>query len=181
MGVLNFNMLVYKCIVSDSEFLTDATDAEEMWGGSFLKCAGRYITIGAEEDIDIGGNASAEAGEDDGGVDDNSTQVIDLVHNFNLQPMEYTKKQYMSYIKPFLKTCVMHMKANDRADEVASFKENVQSAIKEITAEWDEYCCYVNEDYDCEGTTVLVRYVMEGDNCVPYFFYLKGGLKEQKC
>merc|ERR1711998_600022 len=129
--------------------------------------------------IDTGGNASAE--EETEGTDDNSQQVVDIINNFNLQPMEYSKKQYMSYIKPFLKKCVMYLKENDRADEVDSFKTNVQEAIKEITSEWDEYCCYVDESFECEGTTVLCRYVMEGDNCVPYFYYLKNGMKEQKC
>merc|ERR1712070_46122 len=161
MGPRKYNMLVYNCIVSGSELLSDAHEAEELWGGTFLKVKGTYITIGGEEDIDIGGNASAE--EEAEGTDDNSQQVIDIINNFSLQPMEYSKKQYMSYIKPFLKKCVMYLKENDRADEV------------------DEYCCYVDKSYECEGTTVLCRYIMEGDNCVPYFYYLKNGMKEQKC
>merc|ERR1711998_202411 len=165
MGPRKYNMLVYNCIVSGSELLSDAHDAEELWGGTWLKVKGTYVTIGGEEDIDIGGNASAE--EEAEGTDDNSAQVVDIINNFSLQPMEYSKKQYMSYIKPFLKKCVMYMKENDRADEVDEFKANVQTAIKEITAE-------------CEGTTVLCRYIMEGDNCVPYFYYLKNGMKEQK-
>merc|ERR1711998_46424 len=131
MGPRKYNMLVYNCIVSGSEMLSDAHEAEEMWGGTWLKVKGTYITIGGEEDIDIGGNASAE--EEAEGTDDNSAQVVDIINNFSLQPMEYSKKQYMSYIKPFLKKCVMYMKENDRADEVDEFKANVQTAIKEIT------------------------------------------------
>merc|ERR1712031_139394 len=161
MGPRKYNMLVYNCIVSGSEMLSDAHEAEELWGGTWLKVKGTYITVGGEEDIDIGGNASAE--EEAEGTDDNSQQVVDIIHNFNLQPMEYSKKQ------------------NDRAGEVDDFKSNVQEAIKEIASEWDEYCCYVDESFECEGTTVLCRYIMEGDNCVPYFYYLKNGMKEQKC
>merc|ERR1712057_44438 len=99
-------MLVYKCIVTGSEFLTDAQDAEECWDGTFLKVEGKYITVGEEEEIDIGGNASAEGADADEGVDSNTQQVIDLVHNFRLEPVEYTKKEYLAYCKDFLKKCV---------------------------------------------------------------------------
>merc|ERR1711959_636709 len=77
------NMKVYKCIVNDSEFITDAQteDGEMLWGGTWCKVAGKYITIG-EEDIDIGANASADGADADEGVDENAQQVIDIVHSF---------------------------------------------------------------------------------------------------
>merc|ERR1711918_337505 len=96
------------------------------------------------------------------------------------EPMEYTKKEYMAYLKVFMKKCVKHMKENDKADEVPEFKTNIQEAIKAITSEWDEYCCYVNEDFDCEGSTVLCRYVMKDDQAVPTFYYLKKGFTQVK-
>merc|ERR1712195_266751 len=74
---------------------------------------------------------------------------------------------------------VKHMKENGKGDDVADFKSNIQGAIKAITAEWNEYCCYVNEDFDCEGSTVLCRY--EGaDGATPHFYYLMAGFTETK-
>merc|ERR1711959_219895 len=180
MGGSEGNMKVYKCIVTDSEFITDAQteDGEFLWGNTFCKVAGKYITIG-EEDIDIGANASAEGADADEGVDDNAEQVIDIVHSFRYQEMEYSKKEYMSYIKGFLKKCVKNMKENGKEDEVPDFKANVQEAIKEITSNWNDYCCYVDENFDCEGSTVLCKYEGE-DGATPHFYFLMAGFKEVK-
>merc|ERR1739843_54462 len=173
MGVHRSNMIVYKCIVNESEFITDAqTESDDggvemLWGGTVCKVPAKYIEVG-EEDIDIGGNDSAEGADEDAGVDDSKQQVIDLVHNFRYQSMEYSKKEYMTYMKAFCKKCVMYKKEHDMADQVPAFKENVQEALKAITSEWNEYCCYVNEDYDCEGSTVLCRYDANGK---PFFYY----------
>merc|ERR1711985_168818 len=90
MGVHRSNMIVYKCIVNESEFITDAqTESDEggvemLWGGTVCKVPAKYIEVG-EEDIDIGGNDSAEGADEDAGVDDSKQQVIDLVHNFRYQ------------------------------------------------------------------------------------------------
>merc|ERR1711977_6799 len=163
MGVHRSNMIVYKCIVNESEFITDAqTESDDggvemLWGGTVCKVPAKYIEVG-EEDIDIGGNDSAEGADEDAGVDDNKQQVIDLVHNFRYQPMEYSKKEYMTYMKAFC-------------------KKNVQEALKAITSEWNEYCCYVNEDYDCEGSTVLCRYDGDGK---PFFYYFMDGFTATK-
>merc|ERR1711937_143177 len=160
MGETSSNMIVYKCIVNESEFVTDAQteaeDVETLFGGCVKKIPARYIEVG-EEDIDIGANASAEGGDEDEGVDD--------------------KKEYMTYMKGFCKKIVQYKKANGLEDEVASFKENVQEALKAITAEWDEYCCYVNEDYDCEGSTVLCRYDADAN---PFFYYFMDGFTATK-
>ena len=110
-----------------------------LWGGTVCKVPAKYIEVG-EEDIDIGGNDSAEGGDEDAGVDDSKQQVIDLVHNFRYQSMEYSKKEYMTYMKAFCKKCVMYKKEHDMADQVPAFKENVQEALKAITSEWNEYC-----------------------------------------
>merc|ERR1712022_72939 len=141
MGETISNMIVYKCIVNESEFVTDAQaeadDVETLFGGCVKKVPARYIEVG-EEDIDIGANASAEGGDDDDGVDDNKEKVLDLVYNFRYQEMEYKKKWPLVEMYGSCKKIVQYKKANGLEDEVASFKENVQEALKAITAEWDE-------------------------------------------
>merc|ERR1711865_717093 len=106
-----------------------------------------------------GANASAEEEADTGSAE--TEKVIDKVDAAKLEPMEYA------------------MKENGKGDDVADFKSNIQGAIKAITSEWNEYCCYVNEDFDCEGSTVLCRY--EGaDGATPHFYYLMAGFTETK-
>jgi len=46
---------------------------------------------------DIGANPSAE--EADEGVEENSQQVIDVVHSFRLQETSFDKKSYLGHLK----------------------------------------------------------------------------------
>merc|ERR1712216_411626 len=130
MGVHRSNMIVYKCIVNESEFITDAqTESDDggvemLWGGTVCKVPAKYIEVG-EEDIDIGGNDSAE------GADDNKQQVIDLVHNFRYQPMEYSEKEYMTYMKAFCKKCVMYKKEHDMADQVPASRRTCRRPLRQ--------------------------------------------------
>merc|ERR1712086_346741 len=172
-------MLVYKCIVTGSEITTDADNEESefLWGNTFKKVAGNYKSVGGDDFELAGANASAEEEADTGSAD--TEKVIDKVYDAKLEPMEYTKKEYMAYLKTFMKKCVKQMKESGKGDDVAAFKSNIQEAIKAITGEWNEYCCYVNEDFDCEGSTVLCRY--EGaDGATPHFYYLMAGFKATK-
>merc|ERR1711918_292577 len=171
MGEHERTMIVYKCIVSGNEILTDSTDAEELFGGTILRCVAKYIEVGGEEEFDIGANASAEGGDDEGVDESAKEKVLDLVYNFKLNQMEYSKKEFMTWAKGFLKKCVMYMKENDRADEVPAFKTNIQEALKDFTSSWDDFCVYVDEDFNTDGITILCRY--EGDDgATPHFYYI---------
>merc|ERR1711981_153614 len=98
MGVHRSNMIVYKCIVNESEFITDAqTESDEggvemLWGGTVCKVPAKYIEVG-EEDIDIGGNDSAEGADEDAGVDDSKQQhdMADQVPAFKENVQEALK------------------------------------------------------------------------------------------
>ena len=149
---------------TDSEIHTDADneEAEFLWGGAFKKVAGAYKTVGGDDFELAGANASAEEEADSGSAE--TEKVIDKVYDAKLEPMgntprcveplifrvielvgsEYTKKEYMAYLKTFMKKCVKHMKENGQGDEVAAFKSNIQEAIKAITGEWNEYCWCVD-------------------------------------
>lgn len=56
----------------------------------------KKITIG-NDNIDIGANPSAE--EADEGVEENSQQVIDVVHSFRLNETQFDKKSYLGHLK----------------------------------------------------------------------------------
>jgi len=54
--------------------------------------------------VDIGANASAEGGADEG-VEDAKETVLDIVHSFRLQSTSYDKKQYLLHLKGWC-TCL---------------------------------------------------------------------------
>ena len=47
---------------------------------------------------DIGANASAEGGDDEG-ADDQAQTVIDVVHSFRLNETHFDKKSYLTHLK----------------------------------------------------------------------------------
>jgi hypothetical protein len=49
-----------------------------------IHCLLQWVVQGAV-DVDIGANPSAEGGDDDEGVDDQSVKVVDIVDTFRLQ------------------------------------------------------------------------------------------------
>jgi hypothetical protein len=56
----------------------------------------RKITIGGEE-FDVGGNPSAEEGEES--LDDAKQTVLDVAHSFRLSETSFDKKSYLTHLK----------------------------------------------------------------------------------
>merc|ERR1711957_512496 len=100
-----------------------------LWGNTFKKVAGCYKNVGGDDFELAGANASAEEEADTGSAE--TEKVIDKVDAAKLEPMEYTKKEYMAYLKTFMKKCVKHMKENGKGDDVADFKSNIQAQLKQ--------------------------------------------------
>jgi hypothetical protein len=83
-------------IITDDEIISDSYPIKEIDGVAYeADC--KKINIGGES-FDVGGNPSAEGGEEEG-VDDSAQTVIDVVHSFRLQETSFDKKSYLSHLK----------------------------------------------------------------------------------
>jgi hypothetical protein len=91
--------VIYKDVYSGDELLTDAFDIKVV-DDFFLEVDGKMITVGGE-DIDIGGNASAEGGDDDGAEE--VVKVCDVVLSGRFQETNFGKKDYIACYKAFMK------------------------------------------------------------------------------
>merc|ERR1711881_30151 len=165
----------------------DVKTGEEMLNGNLLKVKASMITIGGDDFQLEGANPSAEDGDDDGG-EAATEQVIDIISAFKLQETEYKKKEYMGYIKNFIKTyMVMPMKeAGVDPEEIAKFKTDIMEVLAFLTAKgtFDEFRFWTSEEMDCEGNICMLYYGDSegtmGAGAEPWFYYIAKGMKKVK-
>jgi len=167
-------MIIYKDRTSSSqdEVLTDIYPMKMEYGNQVMVVTGKLTT--ETTDIDesaIGGNASAEGGGDEGG-EASSVSGINVVIANRLFEMQFSKKTYTQYMKTYLKTIVGELKDDQKDD----FKNNIQSFVKDVRDNFDDYQFYVGESMDAEGLVILCKW----DGETPYLYYIKQGLIEEK-
>ncbi len=121
-----------------------------------------------------GANIPGEEGEVD---DPANVQVNNVVHSARLQKTEFTKKQYMIYIKGYMKRVLDHLKAN-KPERAAVFQSAAANYIKGVLAKFEDYEFYSGESCDFEAAIVLAIY--RGEALTPTFIFFKDGLVEEK-
>ena len=126
------------------------------------------------DDSLIGGNASAEGGDEGG--DASATTGIDVVLNGRLQEYQMNKKTYMTAIKEYMKRVKEHLEKNN-PDQVSVFTTNVQRFIKSVLGEFKEYQFFTGESMNPDGMVALMKW----DGETPYIYFFKHGLDEEKC
>ncbi|KAH6914865.1 translationally-controlled tumor protein [Coprinopsis sp. MPI-PUGE-AT-0042] len=164
-------MLLYEDIISGDELFSDAFPVKEVDGIVYeVDCA---MTVVKEGDVDIGANPSAE--EQQEALEDGAAQVNNVVHSFRLQPTSFTKKDYLPYLKGYMKS----IKDKLAADDVAAFEKGAQAFAKKIVANFKDYEFYTGEKMDPEAMVVLLNY--REDGVTPYLTFWKHGTKTTKC
>lgn len=172
-------MLIYKDIFNKDELCSDSYPMKKLYDGAIMEVSGSYISIdGGIDEALIGGNASAE-GEDAGAsAQDSSTKGINVVLTHNLCETAFTKKDFKTYMKMFLKNTVTWLNENGKEGEVAAFKKGATEAMKKIMDDFKEWSFYTGESMDPEATLVLGGY--REDGITPYFWYFSHALEEEK-
>ncbi|CAB1431800.1 unnamed protein product [Pleuronectes platessa] len=95
-------MIIYKDIVTGDEMFSDAFPVKEVHDGFMYEVEGKRVC--RTEQIDdnlLGANPSAE--EMCEGNDAATSSGIDIILNHKLVQTNFDKKQYVSYIKEYMK------------------------------------------------------------------------------
>jgi len=82
---------------------------------------------GTDEDADVGGDVQT-------GVE----KVLDIQYNFNLVEYSFSKPDFMTYIKGYLKKVKDHL-AEKNPDRVDGFMKGAQEFIKSLVGKFEEY------------------------------------------
>lgn len=140
----------------------------------------KMITKTESGDYNIGANASAEGGggETDEGFDASSVTVNNIVDAHNLQQTTFDKKSYMAYIKNYMQSIKKKLEENN-PERVKIFQEKAQVFIKKILENFKDYDFFVSEN-GLEGNGHCALLFYKEDGIIPYFYYFKDGLGEEK-
>ncbi|MCL7022971.1 hypothetical protein MKW94_022150 [Papaver nudicaule] len=119
-------------------------------------------------DVNIGANPSAEGADADEGVDDTAVKCVDIVDTFRLQEQPaFDKKQFVAYIKRFMKTLTPKLSEEDKA----KFNKGMEAATKYLLPKLKDLQFFVGESMH-DDATVVFAYYKEGASD-PTFVSLK--------
>ena len=169
-------MIIYKDIFTGDEMFTDSNKIK-LVDDVLYEVSCRYETRKDGEIVLDGANPSAEEGDD--GCDENSVSGVDVVLNQRLMEMPIfgDKKQYMLYIKDYMKNVVEKLKETD-ASQVDVFKSKASEVVKKLLARHKDMQFFTGESGDCEkGMVALLEYRDDGN---PVMMFFKHGLVQEK-
>merc|ERR1712226_1363554 len=175
MGEYSLRMKIYKDVFSGDELFSD-TYPMKLVDDCMYEVYGKHETRTEGEVRLEGSNASAE--EADEGTDSSSTSGIDIILNHRLTETGFgSRKDYMVYLKDYMKKIVKYLEDNERAGEVETFMNNY---MKELLLKFKDLQFYVGESMDNDAMIVIVDYKEYQGEERPVLLAFKHGLEEEK-
>ncbi len=131
--------------------------------------------------IDIGANAATGEGEaapeEEAFVEEvDESPINDIVDAFNLSETGFTKKDYMTYLKGYLKAIRTKLEEKNPS-RIPEFEANSQIYAKKILSNFDNFRFYQGENMDPEAMVCLLGTRENGNE---YMVYWKDGLRSCK-
>jgi len=174
-------MRIYKCLITGDELFTDAKKVEEVDG--FYRVKGKQCSrSNAIDDSLIGGNASQED-PSEGGADDSDVHGIDLVvDNGYIESGFGKKKEYLIYMKDYLKALQDKLNIAAGSDEEAQFRSDIKVPFSKAQEWFKDLQFFSGKSMEENGLIALCRYEApeEGGDEDPIFYYYKIGVISEK-
>merc|ERR1712020_172567 len=151
-------MKIYKDVFSGDELFSD-TYPMKLVDDCIYEVYGKH-EVRTEGDIQLdGANASAEGEDGDAGADPSSTSGVDIVLNNRLTESGFgSKKDYTVYLKDYMKKIVTYLENNGRADEVETFKKNINGYMKDVLGRFKDLQFFVGESMDNDAMIMIMDY-----------------------
>lgn len=127
--------------------------------------------------INIGANASAEGEDADDTNDPSAETFIDVIKSARLVESGFSKKDYMTYIKAYMKNVEAHLQQNN-PERVDAFKSGAAKYVKKVLEKFDDFAFYLGENCDVEGMVVLMGY--REDGITPFCVFWIDGMVGEK-
>lgn len=116
--------------------------------------------------------------EDGGDANDNSQTVVNVVHAHGLIETNFTKKDFMALVKPYLKAVVAKLKESGKEDRVKGFQGGATQMIKFIVEKFDEMQFFMGQSGDPEAGICFAY--NKDDEVDPTFLFFADGMREEK-
>merc|ERR1711990_81355 len=166
-------MIIYTDIFSNCEMCSDAYPGTMEYDDTVLQVEGKYITVD-DSGIDIGANPSAEGGDE--ALADGARSVVNILEAFQLQEVQYEKKEFKNMVKIYIQRVMAHLNETD-PDRVAPWQAGIQAFCKWLFKNFKELQVFVGSNFDMEAGFVACKYDDAGN---PIFYYIFDGLKAVK-
>lgn len=167
-------MIIYTDIFSGDELLSDAYDIK-LVDDVVYEADCQMVQVSAGGDVDIGGNPSADGADED--LEDGVETVNNVVYSFRLQPTQFDKKSFLTYIKGYMKSVKAKLAETD-PDAVATFEKGAASYVKKVIGSFKDWEFFTGESMDPDAMIVLMNY--REDGVTPFVSIWKHGVKETK-
>eukprot|EP00335_Anophryoides_haemophila_P000071 CAMPEP_0204821612 /NCGR_PEP_ID=MMETSP1018-20131115/35794_1 /ASSEMBLY_ACC=CAM_ASM_000518 /TAXON_ID=46462 /ORGANISM="Anophryoides haemophila, Strain AH6" /LENGTH=172 /DNA_ID=CAMNT_0051937909 /DNA_START=30 /DNA_END=548 /DNA_ORIENTATION=+ len=168
-------MKIFQDIFSNEEIVADSYtfNGEVCFNECAVKVKSKLVAVG-DVDIDVGcGNAFGGDKEEEG-AGDNVEKVIDLVDTYRYQETSFGKKDYVTYIKGYMKRLKAKL-SETKPERVEGFMKGAAELVQWVVKNFDEFTFYLPESYDTENIIILSYY--DGEDAAPTFVYFLDGLK----
>ena len=180
-------MKIFKDIVGGDEMLSDTFQMTLDYNDAIIKVPSKNRPKDDLGNVDIGcGNAfgGGDAEEEQPAAGGEGVEmVLDVVANSELKQVNMSKKEFMAFIKDYLKKVVTYLEENGKKDRVDGFKKGATDFIKFIAKNFDDVELYTgahgeNEDGEIVGG-ICFAYWEDESAKGPMFYFFKDGLKEE--
>merc|ERR1712002_197764 len=170
-------MKLYRDILTGDEMFVD-TSKHEVIADAFYMVVGKHITM-SDGDIKLeGSNASAEEASEE--FDSASQSGIDVVLHQRLQETNFpSKKDYMLYLKEYMKSLTKKLNEEGKTEEVTKLK-SIQAPLLEILKNFKDLQFFTGESQNPDGMVVLLDYRDIDGEERPVLYFPMYGLEELK-
>jgi len=173
-------MKIYKDVFSGDELFSD-TYPIKVTDDVLYEVTGKHITRSQGEIQLEGSNASAEGADGDEGTESSSESGVDIILNHRLTETGFgSKKDYMVYLKDYMKKVVKYLEDNDRAGEVDTFKKNINNVMKDLLGKFKDLQFFTGESMDAEAMILILDYKEVDGEEKPILMAFKHGISEEK-
>jgi len=153
---------------------------ELLYNDVAMKVKSTYKNKDAVGTVDIGcGNAFGEGEDGPHTGEEPQEKVIDVQHNFALVETQFSKADFMTYIKNFLKLVKAYLETNGKSARVAEFQKGANDFIKFVVSKFDDFAFYTGTKESLDGGIALSYWENDSDPG-PVFFFFADALKEVK-
>jgi hypothetical protein len=174
-------MKVFQDVFTNDEILSDIFPHTLDYNDVIMKVKSQYKKKDDVGKVDIGCGNAFGGEEDDGAAGEaGEEKVIDVAFNSNLVETQFSKADFMTYIKAFLKNLKTYLEENGKKDRVEPFQKGAQDFVKFVVSKFNDFTFYTGTSEKLDGSIVF-SYWEDESAPGPIFYFFKDSVREIKC
>lgn len=174
-------MIIYKDIITGDELFTDSNKVT-LVDDCLYEVLCTFVTRKQGNVVLAGSNPSAEGEDGDEGTDEQVESGLDVVLNQRLMPTTFTKADYKTYIKGYVRELLIKLKENGASEqELDEAKAKLQDAFKLILPKLTDAQFFTGESGNVDGMVAILDYRSKDDGTEDaIMLFYKHGLEAEK-